>query len=66
MKKTFTPEKSKEEKPLTKDEKYVSELTWGGIPCDISFIRNSNLFKTKMKEYESRREETKEIKTSLQ
>ncbi len=45
MKKTFTQEKSKEEKPLTKDEKYVSELTWGGIPCDISFIRNSNLFK---------------------
>jgi len=30
---------------LSKKEKFVCEMIWGGIPCDIHFIRNSQLFK---------------------
>lgn len=43
---------------LTKEEKEVCLLTWGGIPMtknwekpDVEWIRNSNLFKQKYKEY---------------
>lgn len=41
---------------LTKFEKYVAELTWGGIPTDLVWVRNSNLFKTKMAEIEQKLE----------
>lgn len=41
------------QKGLTKIEKFVCEITWGNIPDDINWIRNSNLFKAKMQEFES-------------
>lgn len=37
-------------KPLTKFEKFICEMTWGCIPVDIDFIRNSKLFQSKLKE----------------
>lgn len=43
--------------PLTKEEKEVCYLTWGGIPMtkgwqrpDVEWIRKSNLFQSKMRE----------------
>ena len=46
------------ENKLTKKEIDVCYLTWGGIPMtkgwvkpDVEWIRNSQLFKNKMKEY---------------
>lgn len=41
------------QKSLNKIEKFVCELTWGNIPDDINWIRNSNLFKVKMQEFEA-------------
>jgi len=40
------------EKGLNKIEKFVCEITWGNIPLDINWIRNSKLFIGKMKEFE--------------
>lgn len=37
---------------LTKIEKFICEITWGNIPDDITFIRESKLFKEKMSEFE--------------
>jgi ATP-dependent Lon protease len=39
---------------LNKIEILVAELTWGGVPTDINWIRNSNLFKEKMVEFEEK------------
>ncbi len=40
------------DKPLSKTEKMVCELTWGGVPTDVAFVRNSNLFKENLKKLE--------------
>lgn len=59
---SYCTEKYEVEKPmenkLTKKEIDVCYLTWGGIPMtkgwvkpDVEWIRNSQLFKNKMKEY---------------
>ena len=39
-------------KGLSKIEKFVCEITWGNIPQDTNWIRNSKLFIGKMKEFE--------------
>ena len=31
-------------KKLSKTEKFVCEMIWGGVPVDIAWIRNSKLF----------------------
>jgi hypothetical protein len=43
-------------KPLNSFEKYVAELTWGGIPTDVSWVRESSLFKAKYKELENKKD----------
>jgi hypothetical protein len=40
-------------KSLSKYEKLICELTWGGVPEDTTFVRNSNLFKQTEKNYDS-------------
>lgn len=37
---------------LTKIEKFICEIAWGNIPDDITWIRESKLFKEKMQEFE--------------
>lgn len=32
-------------KKLDKKEKFICEMIWGGVPEDLNFVRNSNLFK---------------------
>lgn len=34
----------KEIKPLTKEEKFVCEMIWGGDPVDVSWVRNNKFF----------------------
>lgn len=46
------PAKMKEQKPLTKKEKFACEITWGNVPVDITWIRNSKLFIETLKEVE--------------
>lgn len=41
------------EKPLSKKEKFVCELTWGNIPVEINWARSSPLFNAKIKEFET-------------
>jgi hypothetical protein len=41
------------EKALNKIEKFVCEITWGCIPMDMKFVRNSLLFKANMVKYEN-------------
>lgn len=53
-------------KPLTKFEKEVCELTWGGIPVDVDFIRNSELFKQKFKEMNTMTKTAEEIKAEIE
>lgn len=39
-------------KTLNKHEKFVCEFAWGCVPIDVSFVRNSGLFKQKAIEFE--------------
>ncbi len=41
------------DKALNKVEVFVAEMTWGGVPVDTNFVRESSLFKEKMKEFKS-------------
>lgn len=41
------------QKPLTKEEKFVCELTWGGIPAESDFAVQTFLFKEKMQEFKN-------------
>lgn len=41
------------QKGLSKKEKFICEITWGNIPDDINWIRNSRLFKEKTDEFEA-------------
>jgi hypothetical protein len=38
---------------LTYREKFTSEMVFGGVPCDIEWIRNSNLFQEGLKKFDS-------------
>ncbi len=38
---------------LTKEEKFVCEMTWGGVPVDIDWVRNSKLFGEHMKKFKN-------------
>ncbi len=38
-------------KKLNREEKFVAELTWGSVPIDEEWARNSNLFKQNMNAY---------------
>ena len=40
------------EKALNKKEKFVCEITWGNVPADIKWVRNSKLFIGKMQEFD--------------
>jgi hypothetical protein len=42
-------EKQKEEKPLNKEEKFVCEMIWGGVPVDVVWVRNSKFFQENLK-----------------
>lgn len=41
-----------EQKALNKKEIFIAEITWGCIPVDISFVRNSKLFQEKMSKFD--------------
>ncbi len=30
---------------LDKKEKFICEMVWGGVPTDVTWVRNSNIFK---------------------
>lgn len=38
---------------LTYREKFTAEMTFGGVPCDTEWLRNSNLFKEGLKKFDS-------------
>lgn len=38
--------------PLNKKEKFICEITWGCIPVDVAFVRNSKLFQEKMNKFD--------------
>ena len=38
-----------QEKALNKTERFVCEMTMGGVPLDVEFIRKSKLFEENMK-----------------
>ncbi len=40
-------------KEFSKKEKFVCELTWGSIPLDKEWARQTILFQNKMKEFEA-------------
>jgi hypothetical protein len=40
------------DKALNKAERFVCEITWGCIPIDIKFVRNSPLYKSMYMRYE--------------
>lgn len=40
-------------KQLNKEEKFVCEITWGGVPLDTAFVRESKLFQANFKEFKS-------------
>ncbi len=40
-------------KPLTKEEKFVCEMTWGGVPVDTDYVRESKLFNEYMKKFKN-------------
>ena len=39
-------------KPLTKKEIFICEITWGCVPIDIQFVRNSKLFHSELNNFE--------------
>jgi hypothetical protein len=41
-----------ENKPLNKKEKFICEITWGCVPIDVAFVRNSKLFQEKMNKFD--------------
>lgn len=45
---------SKEQvKALNKQERFVCEMLWGGVPNDVKWVRNSGLFQSTFKEFEN-------------
>ena len=40
-------------KALNKGERFVCEITWGGVPTDVSFVRESKLFQSRLEEFKS-------------
>lgn len=45
----------KPEKALSREERNICELTWGGIPVDVGFVRKSLIFQQMKVEYEKHR-----------
>ena len=41
-----------ESKALNKKEIFICEITWGCVPIDINFVRNSKLFQEKMNQFD--------------
>ncbi len=42
-----------DDKALNKKERFICEMIWGGVPTDVNFVRNSNMFKEGIKKFES-------------
>lgn len=42
------------EKSLNKEEKFVCEIIWGGIPVDTVFVRNSKFFQESYRMFRER------------
>lgn len=40
-------------KSLNRGERFVCEITWGGVPVDIAFVRESKLFQVNFEEFKS-------------
>jgi len=40
-------------KALNKGERFVAEITWGGVPIDTAFVRESKLFQTNFEKFKS-------------
>lgn len=38
---------------LTKIEKFVCEIIWGGVPTDVAFVRSSKMFIQAIKNFEN-------------
>ena len=36
-------------KSLSKEERFVCEMIWGGVPVDVVWVRNSKLFQENLK-----------------
>lgn len=41
--------KEQETKSLSKEEKFVCEMIWGGVPVDVAWVRNSKFFQENLK-----------------
>ncbi len=41
--------KEQETKSLSKEEKFVCEMIWGGVPVDVVWVRNSKFFQENLK-----------------
>lgn len=42
----------KVEKALNKNEQFVCEILWGGVPLDVQWVRNSKMFIEGMRKFE--------------
>lgn len=40
-------------KSLTKKERFVCTMIWGGVPLDVQWVRRTEIFKNGMKRFES-------------
>lgn len=38
-------------KPFNKDEKFVCEMLWGGVPVDVGWARETKMFQEGMKKF---------------
>lgn len=46
----FSP--TMEQKALNKKEIFICEITWGNVPLDVNWVRNSKLFQEKMARFD--------------